>query len=95
MFRLRLRLVLSQQWIDGSCATGSDSAPHSQKALAEPVAHINTRLTEHQPLNEKPCRDSSRNLLVVDTEIITVRAFCRDVLSVCNLGFEFHATANG
>ena len=35
-----------KQWIDGLCATGSASAPHLQEALAEPVAHINTRLTD-------------------------------------------------
>ena len=39
-------LVLSQRWVDGLCATGSASAPHLQEALAEPVAHINTRLTD-------------------------------------------------
>ena len=40
-------LVLRHAFIDGLCATGSASAPHPQEALAEPVAHIKTRLTEH------------------------------------------------
>ena len=36
--------VLCHAFIDGLCAT----APHLQEALAEPVAHINTRLTGHK-----------------------------------------------
>ncbi len=48
-------LVLCQQWVDELCATGSASAPHLQEALAEPVAHINTRLTEHQEPVPIPC----------------------------------------
>ena len=48
-----LNLVLSHAFIDGWCATGFASVPHWQEALAKPVAHINTRLTEHQ------ARDSS------------------------------------
>ena len=38
-----------QAFIDGLCATGFASAPHLQEALAEPVAHINTRLENHLP----------------------------------------------
>jgi len=40
-------LLFCHAFIDGLCATGSASAPHPQEALAEPVAHIKTRLTEH------------------------------------------------
>ena len=37
--------MICQQWINALCATGSASAPHLKEALAEPVAHINARLT--------------------------------------------------
>ena len=40
-------LVLCHAFKDGLCATGSASVPHFQETLAEPVAHISTRLTEH------------------------------------------------
>ena len=39
--------MLCHAFIDGVCATGFASAPHLQDALAEPVAHINTRLKGH------------------------------------------------
>ena len=46
-FWAKTGLVLCHEFIDGLCATGSASAPDLQEALAEPVAHIKTRLTEH------------------------------------------------
>ncbi len=41
-------LVACHAFIGRLCATGFASAPHLQEALAEPVAHFNPRLTEHQ-----------------------------------------------
>ncbi len=41
-------LVLCHAFIDGLCATGFASAPNLQEALAKPVAHIKTRLADHQ-----------------------------------------------
>ena len=39
--------VRCQAFIHGLCATGRASARHLHRALAEPVAHIKIRLTEH------------------------------------------------
>ena len=41
-----LSLLLCQAIIARLCATGFASVPHLQEALAKPVAHINTRMTE-------------------------------------------------